>query len=89
MGLRAYRIQKTLELEPPDVLRRLDYAADYIRIMTANPNLLFLWSDEAAFSLSGSVATNTLVRYSVDREGRPRHFNFEMLRDKNQVTGIF
>ena len=43
--------------------------------MNNHPNYLWLWSDESSFSLNGSVANNTFVRYGVDREGRPKGIN--------------
>ena len=47
------------------------------------------FSDEAAFSLSGSVASNTFVKYKVDRTGKPKNFYFENLRAKNNVMVWF
>ena len=46
-------------------------------------------SDEAAFSLSGFVVSNTFVKYKEDRSGKPKNFYFENLRAKNQVMVWF
>ena len=47
------------------------------------------FSDEAAFSLSGNVASNTFVKYKEDRTGKPEKFYFENLRDKHHVMVWF
>ena len=65
------------------------YANNYIQFMAQNPDALWLWSDEAAFSLCGHVATNTFVKYKEDRKGRPKQFAFENLRNKKTVMGWF
>ena len=73
-----------------DCNRRVAYAHNYRQILLARQNpWLILWSDEASFSVSGSVATNTFVRYSTDQQGRPQQFNFETLKDKSTCTGWF
>ena len=56
------QIGKKLQIEQADKIRRLRYANNYIQFMAQNPEALWLWSDEAAFSLCGHVASNTFVK---------------------------
>ena len=43
LGLRAYKIQKKLQIEPGDVARRLNFARNYVRLMDRHPEYLWLW----------------------------------------------
>ena len=55
LGLRAYNMQKSLHLEPLDMLRRREYGDGYKVFFDANPDVQMLWSDEAAFTLNGNI----------------------------------
>ena len=61
--MRAYRIQRCLQIDDPDMVRRVAMCNRMIEILRDHPEWLWMWSDEARFEQGGAVATNTMVRY--------------------------
>ena len=64
------KVVRRHELKPGDFIKRRVFCTWFLGLPDAE-QANFLVSDEANFLLSGHVNTRNVVRYSLDRQGRP------------------
>ena len=65
-----YKVVRRHELKPGDFVKRRNFCNWFLALPNAE-QLNMLVSDEANFLLSGHVNSHNVVRYSLDRQGRP------------------
>ena len=70
LNYHPYKVIRRHELKPGDFVKRRAFCTWFIGLPAAE-QLNMLVSDEANFLLSGHVNSHNVVRYSLDRMGRP------------------